>query len=579
MKKQKFKANSSGFRRLPGVVFFGAMLVLVGYALMPWWLPVETVKEWLTKQMQQQLGRGVSIGKLSVDWLEGVQIRDLRVGQKSGFATGLLACIGRVQCPFEPIQLVNSKLGKLQIQDVDLYVVVKEDGQVNLGDLKLPRKPQISGITVKRCRLHLSGRPARTGRFDQISGTSSLEGEIEIVDGAATILSGSLRLGDLSLEGGGNGQSQTTWIENGKLSGDFRIRFNRAAGTTEIDWLNINGNMLAERIDVDELKGLFDIETDGRGTKALPEEFAELLRLCEMAGSIQIERLGYTDGRSGVRLCPEQLHSSFRLRGGKAEMEYRTAINGGVVTGHVQCDLNQPDPVVYHSCVSTALGADDALRAIVESKFPGLEVGGTINEIYQLSNRLSTIGDLFSWSGSGRTTCTDGLLYGPGGPGWLLKVVPGLKEVEYSWWEMTNEYERFSDGRGKNRMRFRGKSYDIYIDGLSSLVREPQEYDEIMKTLEEDLRTGREKLAKLEAEKSKLSSKADQRLRRRVEGLAELSAKYQAGRKPYAYVADYEVGTVVKIGSKDLFESPAFRSHSYIVGQFMVGIVTTNAGL
>ena len=71
---------------------------------------------------------------------------------------------------------------------------------------------------------------------------------------------------------------------------------------------------------------------------------------------------------------------------------------------------------------------------MVENQFPGMEVNGTISEKKRLTMPLTDlVAGSIDWVGEGTTICTDGVLYGPGGPQWMLKAFPGLRLVEYKW--------------------------------------------------------------------------------------------------------------------------------------------------
>jgi hypothetical protein len=104
--------------------------------------------------------------------------------------------------------------------------------------------------------------------------------------------------------------------------------------------------------------------------------------------------------------------------------------------------------------------------------------------------------------------------------------------------------------------------------------------------LEKDLLEAQEQVAALNKGDIKLKKAKAQRLRRRAEGLAELWQRHQASEPLKAVHADYIVGGLVSVGGKELFDKPKeilrvpiFRSRSFIIGHFMVGIETTNVPL
>ena len=179
--------------------------------------------------------------------------------------------------------------------------------------------------------------------------------------------------------------------------------------------------------------------------------------------------------------------------------------------------------------------------------------------------------------------CTEGVLYGPGGPGWMLKVFPGLRLVEYRWEKMTNDYERYVDGSKKNHLVFNGKHYDIYMEGVSRPVVEPNEYAAALAMLARDRQASQAKLAELQQDPAELQDESGRRVQKQAAGLAQLWQRHQAGGRLSISAANYVVGGLLSSGGIELFAKPKeilrvplFRSHSYIIGRFMVGIKTEN---
>jgi hypothetical protein len=312
-----------------------------------------------------------------------------------------------------------------------------------------------------------------------------------------------------------------------------------------------------------------------------------VVRRCDLRGRFDFDRLSYVDPKNGARVNLQELKGDYALERGGLKTEFSAGLSGGIVNGIITCDLTDPNALVSQELETRELLANEALRPMVESEFPGMLVTGTISEKRTLQAFLKGLLEQSSdWTGTGTTVCTEGTIYGPGGPGWVLKVFPGLELVEYKWQTMSNHYEMFADGTKDNHMLFEGTAYNIYIDGRTKPLRDPNEYKEFITKLEKDRQGAQELVRQLDAGETTMKSEKEQLMRRNAKGLERLWQEHQRGEKLKIAVADYIVGALFKVGGKELFEKPKevlrvpiFRSHSYIAGYNMIGIETTNVSV
>lgn len=313
-------------------------------------------------------------------------------------------------------------------------------------------------------------------------------------------------------------------------------------------------------------------------------EFLSKLHRCNLTGRCEFDNLNFTDPANSVRMDMDKMLGRYEVTDGIFQVQFIAGLGGGVVEGTIRCDLDQATPVLEYSQTARQLQANEMLGGIVESEFPGLEVTGTISEKKKMTGDLYQIlATSQGWQGEGVTQCSQGVLFGPGGPGWMLRVFPGLKLVEYDWREFTNEYDLSSDGTKKNKMLFKGSTYNIYINGVSKPIQETDQYQAMIRALETDLQANREELKALESGKLELRESKAQRLRIQTAGLEQLWQKHQAGQTLRAFQADYNVGGLVSTGGGKKFKTPTeilripiFRTQSYIVERYMVGIQTSN---
>jgi len=222
------------------------------------------------------------------------------------------------------------------------------------------------------------------------------------------------------------------------------------------------------------------------------------------------------------------------------------------------------------------------LNPLVESEFPGLEVEGSFSELKMLAADLaSLLSGVDAWRGTGITVCREGVLYGPGGPDWMMKVFPGLKLVEYRWREMNNHFEILEDGSKKNNVLFNGELYNIYLEGVTNPLGGQEKYAEAIWALHTDLQESRAALAAPEGGVLRTSAAKARRMRLQNAGLEGLWRDYQAGAALRIYEANYVVGGILGMRSGKVFEKPRellrvpiFNSLSFISGQTMFGMET-----
>jgi len=318
--------------------------------------------------------------------------------------------------------------------------------------------------------------------------------------------------------------------------------------------------------------------------RTLPDDIRLMLLRCEVSGNAHIRNFQYTDPKTRSKLLLEQFGSSYDIKDDKINLTFLAGLNGGTINGRLLCDIAQSDPNITFQFDSFDLNADNAIRPMVESEFPGLELQGTVSEHYDLHNRLSCLLDpLCHWSGRGTTVCRDGLLYGTAGPDWIIKLFPELQLVRYRWQKMTNNFNSYANGIKKNHLVFKGKIYDVYMEGTTQPAHDPNQYQQAVVALKSDYLTLSDKLRDLENGIIALPDAKAERLRRKVQGLNHLWQRRQKQERLNVTIANYVVGGLISVKVDEIFDKPEillhipiFRSQGYIIDQYMVGIKNTN---
>ncbi len=153
---------------------------------------------------------------------------------------------------------------------------------------------------------------------------------------------------------------------------------------------------------------------------------------------------------------------------GKAVVSYWGKLSGGMIMGTLSADLSEENPTISLSNQLYDLKMNPSLQPLIENFFPGLKVTGriSIDEHYKFKMfRTSTAPN--NPVGSGEMTFIDGYMIGPAAPEWVTKIFPQLNFTKYEFSRMRNWFYKTADGRVHNNMIYRGKPWNIYIEGDS----------------------------------------------------------------------------------------------------------------
>ncbi|MBN2212284.1 MAG: hypothetical protein JW709_12880 [Sedimentisphaerales bacterium] len=355
-----------------------------------------------------------------------------------------------------------------------------------------------------------------------------------------------------------------------------------------------NVQVLVDTLDIDDVLKRLNIDPALSVSPKVSEsqqdivmQILQSLRHCRLQLFADVGRLKMTDPVTLAWLDLAEIRTNASFAEQSLTGRFTASLNGGVTTGTLQSDLSVDDPVFVIHTENRNLRVDENILPVIEAQFPGMEVSGTVTEITDKQATLSCLLDAYCYlAGSGTTLLTEGVLYGPGGPEWMLNVFPGLKLVEYPYSRMTNRFERTPDGTQKNDIRFRGQNYDIFMEGTSAPVTDPDEYARAIAALETDFRALLERLEVMDRSGSSLSAEKVRRLRYDLEGLDKLFRSHRNGRRLPVQSAEYVVGALVRFGpdepgkpARELIRTPLFTTRGFIIGRNMVGISTANAPL
>ena len=213
-----------------------------------------------------------------------------------------------------------------------------------------------------------------------------------------------------------------------------------------------------------------------KGQKAKPLPIKPILRILGRSNVLldfNAKRLNMTDPRNNVYqevhdlVCTIKVGENGRL--GQLYASFWGKLSDGIAKGTISADLTKKNPTVAITSDLDNLKMVPKLRPLVEDFFPGLIVTGRISiDESSKVKMFTTPGTAPNYpAGKGEMVFVDGYMEGQAAPDWVVKIFPGLSFTKYSFNRMHNWFTKTSDGVTHNNMIYRGKLWNIYIEGES----------------------------------------------------------------------------------------------------------------
>ena len=117
------------------------ILLVLAYATIPLWLPIEAARNYYAGEMSRQMGVPVSIDRMVCTWEGGVEIYGLRISSPPSFGPEPLVQVEHIQADFSPLTYIfYKKFEGMEINRPQLAVRFDSQGNSNMAVLsRLPR--------------------------------------------------------------------------------------------------------------------------------------------------------------------------------------------------------------------------------------------------------------------------------------------------------------------------------------------------------------------------------------------------------------------------------------------------------
>ncbi len=220
-------------------------------------------------------------------------------------------------------------------------------------------------------------------------------------------------------------------------------------------------------LDLDEAQEMIrrTAEHLAAGKDTVTQRLRRLLVTAQMSAGIKLDHVSLVVPEWKTRYDLTGLAAEGRLADGRFVMpQFACALNEGTVSGEMALDFRHDVPVLSVAYDARDLKMAENLKPFIDTTFPGMQVSGTLSTRATITRRLEKGARTI---GRGETVLTDGLLEGPAAPEYITGLLPGLKLTQYRFNRMSNVFENCPNGDVDNRMLLDGKSYDLYIFGVT----------------------------------------------------------------------------------------------------------------
>jgi len=319
------------FRRYTRWFIAWASLVALGGWLLPPLVNVERYRRRLKSELEQELGRPVDFGAVSVRLLPrpGFSIQNAAIGEAPGFGDEPFARIERIECDVRWRSLWQSRLSfdRLRLEHASFNLVRRPEGGWNLASL-IGREAPARGGTAAGSPPADAGGPLRLesegARLDFKIGADkkpfavtnvAARLDLDFTRGNVNFrLAGEPIRTDMSLPTPGRVELEGEWTPGEKLSGPLAATL-RTEGALLYDWIPLLTGRNPDLYGVLDLQAdlrgsIYSFQFEGRGT--LRQLHRSELPPPADAMPATLYARGQFDAREGGRVVVESADASFR---------------------------------------------------------------------------------------------------------------------------------------------------------------------------------------------------------------------------------------------------------------------------
>ncbi len=165
---------------------------------------------------------------------------------------------------------------------------------------------------------------------------------------------------------------------------------------------------------------------------------------------------------------------TLRAVDGQVSLEYAGGLSSGTLSRSYTTDLTAETPTAHFVNELRDVVATPSIAKQIEWTFPGNRVTGLFNHHEDLTMSLqAALASGVDWRyptyavGEAQTLALRGTTRGQAAPDFITNVFPDLDTAEYAYDEMSAQAVYQADGTVVNDVVFSGRSYDMYMEGVT----------------------------------------------------------------------------------------------------------------
>jgi uncharacterized protein involved in outer membrane biogenesis len=154
------------------------ILLVIAAVALPYFLPLDKIKDIAAQKASEAIHRQVKIGKVSFNIFKGIELKDLSVSNRPGFSKEPFLSAGSIELKYDLWKLLRGSVAidKVVIVRPEILVEMRADGTSNYGDLVGVKKPASAKAPA--------GKPAPAKKKEAVS---IMVSKFAIVNGKLTL--------------------------------------------------------------------------------------------------------------------------------------------------------------------------------------------------------------------------------------------------------------------------------------------------------------------------------------------------------------------------------------------------------
>ena len=127
-----------------GIVVGALIVILIIAAIaLPYFLPLDKIKDMAAQKASEAIHRQVKIGKVSFNIFKGIELKDLSVSNRPGFSKEPFLSAGKIELKYDLWKLLGGTVAidKVVLVKPEILIEMRSDGTSNYSDLVGVKKP------------------------------------------------------------------------------------------------------------------------------------------------------------------------------------------------------------------------------------------------------------------------------------------------------------------------------------------------------------------------------------------------------------------------------------------------------